>query len=170
MHHFGRLPIVLLLFGGMMAFRIWRMSRTGHRPRGLRLDRLWIIPAIMAVLVALLLSRTHLQGETLLVAAAAVLGGAVGWWRGGMMRISINPRTNLLMQEASPLALLFLLGLFVVRFGLHFVLATGGARHIAIIATSALAVFGLAMVTLQRLEMFLRARRLLAGHAATPVG
>ncbi len=170
MHHFGHLPIVLLLFGGLMAYRIWRMSHRNSGPRGLRIDQLWIMPAIISALAVLVLARSHPHGKQwLILLLAAGLGAALGWWRGGQVRISINPRTNQLMQHASPVVLYVILGLFVLRFGLRFLLAESGAGRAAVQVAGALIAFTCAMICVQRLEMYLRARRLLAGHAATPV-
>lgn len=170
MHHFGRLPIVLLLFGGMMAYRIWRMSHRANAPSGLRLDRLWVMPAIVCGLAVLALVHTHLHGKQwFILLLAAGLGAALGWWRGGQVRISINPRTNQLMQHASPVVFYVVIGLFALRFGMRFLAFGTGAGRAAFHIASALILFTCAMISVQRLEMYLRARRLLAGHAATPV-
>src|SRR5262249_60759017 len=56
------------------------------------------------------------------LAGVAVLGAIVGWYRGKMMRITVDPKTHALSQAASPLALLFLVAVFALRYGLRYVL------------------------------------------------
>jgi membrane protein CcdC involved in cytochrome C biogenesis len=93
-------------------------------------------------------------------AAALAAGAAVGWQRGKMMHIHVDRETHALNQKASPAAMLFLIALVVVRAGARGVLGQGGGISPAML-TDPLIAFALAMFTLTRVEMYLRAKRLL---------
>jgi membrane protein CcdC involved in cytochrome C biogenesis len=101
---------------------------------------------------------------TRLVAIASVVallvGAAVGWQRGKMMHILVDPETHAINQKASPAAMLLLIGLIVVRAGARGILGEGHSVSPAML-TDPLIAFALGMFTLTRLEMYLRAKRLL---------
>jgi hypothetical protein len=159
-HHLGGL-LFLLAIGGMMIYRILRATRQA-RSRRLRLDQIWIMPAILLAATAFVFLRAPPHGiGWLAITPAAIAGAATGWWRGSLIRIGVDRRTQTLNQQATPAAAFFILGLFALRFGVR-ALFSGSAGHIAADVTDALMVFVLAMFTAERLEMFLRARRLLA--------
>ena len=91
---------------------------------------------------------------------AIVIGAAVGWQRGKMMHIHVDPETHALNQKASPAAMFFLIGLIIVRSGARAVLGETGGVSPAML-TDPLIAFALGMFTLTRVEMYLRAKRLL---------
>ncbi|HEX6741864.1 MAG TPA: hypothetical protein VF079_08740, partial [Sphingomicrobium sp.] len=92
-------------------------------------------------------------------AAALAIGAAVGWQRGKMMHIHVDPETHALNQKASPAAMLFLMALIAVRaFGRGLLGAEGVSPAML---TDPLIAFALGMFTLTRVEMYFRAKRLL---------
>jgi len=134
--------------------------RSMRRARRLRLETLWIVPAIYAVFTALVFSQSPPQGLQWAYACIALAAGALlGWRRGALMRIQVDPETHVLNQQASPAALLFILLLMGVRQLLRFEAASWGIN--VALATDLLMVFALGLFAATRLEMFLRARRLL---------
>lgn len=138
--------------------------RALSRPRRLRLETLWIVPALyLGVAVAMFWSAPPSLLGWLAAAGALVPGIAFGWQRGRMMAISVDPDTHALSQRGSPLAVFFLLVLIVLRGGLRAAAlrAPGGWHLDAAVMTEALVAFALGMFGATRLEMFLRARRLL---------
>ena len=141
-----------------------RMRRPGRAAR-LRLETLWVMPAIFIGLAVYVLTRLPPAADQWIwLALAAVLGGAVGWYRGRMMRIAVDPQTHALNQQVSPAALVFLLALIAVRTGLRY-LASAEGRDWGIdpiFVTDMFLVFAVGMIAITRLEMGLRARRLLA--------
>ena len=144
-----------------------RWKRLG-RPQPLKLERLWIMPAIFAALMAFTFVEMppHGWGWAFCLMALA-LGGVLGWQRGRMMRIDVDPATHALSQASSPAALIFVVALVLLRRAA----TAGGAYwlHLDTIAvTDMLMAFALGLIAVQRLEMFLRARRLLAASRATP--
>lgn len=156
------LPVAI--FAVIFAFRIRRMSR--ERP--LKLEQLWIVPAIYLVLVAVTFATTppHPLGWALSVVALAV-GGALGWQRGKAMRITVDPATHRLNHRASPLAMLILVALVGVRMALR---VEGSRLHLdAVLVTDVMLAFALGLFAATRAEMYLRGRRLLDQAIGSPV-
>ena len=157
---FGVLAIVL-------ALRMRRMSRASP----LKVERLWILPAVYAAIVALLFWAHPPHGLTWLYAALALtIGLVIGWYRGKMMHITVDPETHQVSQQGSRAAMIFILVLVLARFaGRTMAAEIGSGPDIAVAATDILLASGLGFVTAQRVEMGLRARSLIAkarGEAA----
>ena len=144
--------------------------RSLRRPRRLRLETLWIVPVLYLV-VTVTMFRSAPPGPLGWFAATVslALGAALGWQRGRMMAISVDPATHVLSQRGSPLAMFFLLVLIVLRGGLReaAIRAPGGWHVDAAVITEALVALALGLFAATRLEMFLRARRLLDAARAS---
>jgi len=150
----------------------FRLRSTG-KARRLRLERLWIIPTLYLALAVLLFAEMSPHGLGWLWAGLSLgVGAAAGWQRGRAMHISVDPETHALNQTASPLAMLLLIGLIVIRYALRFAADTAGESwHLdAVLITDCLVAFALGLLTLQRLEMFIRGSRLLADARASEGG
>ncbi len=143
----------------VLAVRARRLSRA----RPLKLERLWIFPTLYLVLASVMLFEFPPVGvQWALCALALVVGGALGWQRGRMMRIEIDPDTHALNQRASPGAIIFIVLIIAVRAGARELVGSGGPLHLSTLAlTDMLIVMALGLFTAQRLEMYLRARKLL---------
>jgi multisubunit Na+/H+ antiporter MnhB subunit len=152
--------VVALVFG----LRIMRM-RQGGGSRRLRLELMWILPAIIsAAAVAMLVGFPPHGVEWAWLTLALAAGGGLGWVRGSLIPITVDPETHLLNTRTSPAALAFLLVLFLIRFAARYFLAQASALHIATaLLTDGFVLFGAGLYVVSRLEMWLRARRLLAG-------
>lgn len=155
------IPLVVIVV--VMALRWRRMSRVTP----LKLERLWILPAIYAVVIGFTFSRfpPHGWGWAFCLVALA-LGGALGWQRGKMMRITIDPETHALGQAGSPAALLFIVLLVVVRSGARGAMTYSGSGFDPMAVTDVLMALALGLFTAQRLEMYLRGKRMLAAARA----
>ena len=165
----GPLQIAITVAVVLLVITI-RILRSGKQ-RPLRLGALWIIPLVILVMAAMMLWQNPPHGVTIAAMCAALAAGAaIGWHRGAMMRITVDPVTHSIQQSASPAALIFLLVLFAVRFGIReFAALEGAAWHIdANAVTDVLIAFAFGMLSMQRVEMFLRARRLLDEARAVP--
>jgi hypothetical protein len=154
------IPAVIIVL--VMAFRLRGVNKT----RPLKLERLWILPAIYLVLAAIMFATLPPDGMGWpLSALALVLGAGLGWQRGRLMHIEVDPQTHALSARQSPAALLFIVGLLVVRLGMR-AAAQGGAGtsfHLTTATiTDLLVAMALGFLTFQRVEMYLRAKRLLA--------
>lgn len=141
----------------IMALRMRRMGRM----RPLKLNSLWVVPAIYAVVAALMFVQLPPTGWIAIASMVGlVIGAGVGWQRGKMMHIHVDPQTHALNQKASPAAMIFLIGLIVIRALARSILGQSADLSPAML-TDPLIAFALGMFTLTRLEMYLRAKRLL---------
>ena len=140
----------------IFAVRARRMSQL----RRLRLETLWVVPAIyLAIVVANFVKSPPTQMAWIASLCALIVGAAVGWQRGRLMQIHVDPATHELNQKGSPWAMLFLVAIVGIK-----LLAQGEGRAMGfdvLLVTDAALAFGLGMFTTTRVEMFLRARRLL---------
>ena len=141
----------------VMAFRM----RGAGKLRPLKLGTLWVVPVLYLIVAGLMFFQLPPRGWVAIASAASLLiGAAVGWQRGKMMHIHVDPQTHALNQKASPAAMVFLIVLIVVRTLARTVIGhEGGVSPAAL--TDPLIAFALGMFTLQRVEMYLRAKRLL---------
>lgn len=161
------MAITIAIVAVVMLVRLRRLGKV----RRLRLETLWIIPAIYAALMVYVFRSQMPHGLAWLYCALGLaIGSALGWQRGKLMAISVDPDTHELNQTMSPAALLFILGLVVLRSGSRMMAQSMGLGHGGLmIATDVLMAFGLGFLTVQRVEMFLRARRMLGeARAARP--
>lgn len=143
-------------------------------PRTLRPQWMWVTPAIVVPLIGLGLwgssqapgaDHTPFDAVSWLVLAIGLgLGCVAGWWRGKMTTIEKHA-DGALKAQASPLGILLIVGLFGGRSALRSVLEPHAAAwHLnALAIADAFLLFVVGMIVVQRLEMFIRARRVLAG-------
>lgn len=140
----------------VMILRMRRMAQM----RRLRLEMLWVVPTLYFIVAVIMFFQLPPTGWVATVTSVALLiGAAVGWKRGTLMHIHVDPQTHALNQKASPAAMIFLIALIAVRALGHDVLGAEGVSPAMI--TDPLIAFALGMFTLARVEMFLRGRRLL---------
>jgi membrane protein CcdC involved in cytochrome C biogenesis len=140
----------------VMALRMRRMGKM----RPLKLETLWVVPAIYLVVAVLMFVQLPPTGWVAIAAAIGlVIGAGVGWERGKMMHIHVDPETHALNQKASPAAIFFLIALILVRMAARSLLGQESGVSPAML-TDPLIAFALGMFTLQRVEMYLRAKRL----------
>ncbi|WP_333571112.1 DUF1453 domain-containing protein [Sphingomonas sp.] len=154
--HLIQYGITALVVGLILALRVRRMAKS----RPLTLERLWIIPALYALLVASLFLRTQPSlGGWALCAAALVVGAGLGWQRGKLMHLSVDPETHQLNQKASIGGLLFIVVLIAVKMIGQ---AEGSALHLNVmLLTQAFGTMALGLFSAMRVEMYLRGKRLL---------
>ncbi len=141
--------------------------RSLAKERPLKLNRLWVLPAIYTALVAYLYTLFPPSGITWLYDALALAFGAgLGWMRGKMMQITLDRETQSLTQKASPAAMLFIVGLIALRMGSRMFMgaevADGHLHRTTLMVTGVLITMALGFLAAQRLEMYLRGKRILA--------
>jgi hypothetical protein len=133
--------------------------------RRLRIETLWIAPTIIVALVGLSFSQEGMPSPLMLAIdiAALVVGAALGWWRARFTHITVDPATHALTSRASPVGMLIILGIFAVRYGIK-MYAAQNANALGVSASAvadAALVVSVGLVCAQRLEIALRATRLL---------
>jgi hypothetical protein len=136
------------------------------RGRKLRLERLWLAPALMAAGAAFLLSQGPAAGPLTLIGylAAFALGAALGWYRGRLTQILVDPATHEISSKGTAAGMMLIAAVFLARYGLRVFLIPGMAMDVhagAARITDALILFSIGVIGVQRLEMGLRAKRLL---------
>lgn len=142
----------------------FRLCSVG-KARRLRLERLWILPAFYAAIVGFVFWSAPPHGAIWLWCLVALgVGAALGWWRGKLMHVAVDPETHELSQTVSPAALIFIVALIAIRSGSRaMAVQMAGPGHAGLMAaTDILMAFALGFIAFQRIEIFLRARRMLA--------
>jgi hypothetical protein len=144
----------------IIALRFRRMGRD----RPLRLDGLWVLPAIyLAILIVAFAQTPPGAIGWMLIGIGLVLGGVAGWLRGRTITIRVDPATDTLNQRASPFGLILLVVLIAIRYGLRTLAHSASSVHLsATTIVDAFLALAFGLIALQRLEMFLRGRKLLA--------
>ena len=156
-----------LLIGMAVALAIVLLRN--RQARRLRVEILWIRPVIfLALTVASLVAEPPILTPLALV--IMVVGLALGWQRGRLMHIEVDQATHMLRSKASPLGLIFIVVLLVARFGLRAVMAQYAREwHLPFVAVAdAFLLFLVGLLSVQALEMWLRANRLLTEARAMP--
>ena len=153
------LPFVIIAI--VFAFRF----RSMNRERPLRIAGLWVVPAIYLLIVgSMLVAVPPPPLGWALVAVGIAVGAAIGWHRGKLIRIARDPETGELRQRASPLAMLLILGIVILKLGAREIFGADAAAHPgsgALLLTDAFVGFALGLLSATRLELYLRARRIL---------
>jgi hypothetical protein len=161
------LPILVVL--PLLYFRMRRMARA----RPLKLNRLWMMPTLILAITALVLlappppnhPERHLVPEDWIWLFLAAVPGAVGgWYWGRTMAIETHPEDGTLMVKGGQAAVLVMAVLILFRLGLRAGLSVEAqAWHLNMFLVSdASIVFTAFLFTLRSVEMYLRARRVLA--------
>jgi hypothetical protein len=142
--------------------------RTMRSERKLNLKSLWIVPVVYLILIAFMftaLPPTILGWE--LILGGLIIGLLVGWYRGRMIAIHRDPATGELRQKASPLAMLLLVAIIVLKLGARQVFgetAASNASSPAMLMTDAFIGFALGLLSATRIEIYTRARGLVAAE------
>lgn len=156
------LPFVIIAV--VLALRLRSMSR--ERP--LKVQTLWVVPAIYLLLAgSMLLTLPPPPVGWGLVALGTAVGAAIGWHRGKLIRLHRDERTGELRQKASPIAVLLLAALVVLKLGARAIFGETAAGHPgsgALLLTDAFIGFALGLLSATRLELYLRAQRVLAAE------
>jgi hypothetical protein len=161
------LPLLIIL--PILYFRMRRMAK----PQALKLNRMWIRPAILIAAASIVLlvpvpgAPRIAPADWLWVALAALLGAAAGWQWGRTTRLHLHPEDGTLMQTGSMAGMMVLVTLVVLRLGLRTGLRMeAGAWHLNVLMLTDISiVFSALLFAVRGLEIFLRARRVMAAGA-----
>ena len=161
MHGLPSYYVVILVVVVVVALRMRRLSRATP----LRLERLWVVPALLLLATGATLASALPKGlDWLWIALGLAIGGGFGWLRGKTMHIEVDPVTHAISAKGSQAAMVFIVILVAVRVGLRsYLAANASALHVSLaVASDTFIAFALGLVCLQRVEMAVRAIRLLA--------
>ena len=153
-----------VVFIGVLAFRMRRMMQ----PSPFDPYRAWLLPVLFLALSGLALFGAKPVGsDWLWVLGAFVIGGAIGYVRGASVRITVDPTTRRLVAKGSAMAMVFIVVLLAVRFGLRYLLSTDAtALNLRPIMADVLsAVMGAGIFVTRGAEMGLRGHRLLQAQS-----
>src|SRR5579884_982850 len=147
------LPFVIIAV--VVALRLRSMSQ--ERP--LRLGMMWLIPVIYLLLIGwMFFALPPTAVGWALVGAGLVVGAVLGWHRGKTIRIQRNAETGELRQKASPLAMLLVVALIVLKLGARAIFGEAAATQPgsnAMLLTDAFIGFALGLLSGTRLELYL---------------
>jgi Na+/H+ antiporter NhaC len=145
--------------------------RRSLRGRRIKVDTLWVIPALLAIAGVFLVIQSPPRDLAAIAGmiVAVVLGAALGWQRGRLTRISLDPQTGVLTSQASAAAVILIVALFAARLGVRYWLQEHPQKSGAL-ATAAddVVILGVVAMLVTRVEMWLRCRRLIAAGAGRP--
>ena len=156
------IPILVIL--PLIYLRLRKMMR----PQPLKLNRLWVRPVVILALgVSAIGAALPPVADLPWFVLAALIGGALGWQWGRLMAIHVDPANGTLMTRGSQAALIVMVLLLALRVGLRAGLnMEAAAWHLdAVLITDGFIVFTAFLFGVRGLEMYLRARRVLAEAA-----
>jgi hypothetical protein len=153
------IPLIFLF----LAARIWT---AGARQRRVRIETMWVFPLIFIVLIGYGIAAdpppmTPLVLTVLALAAAVGLG--IGWFRGRMVQITIDPETHSLKSQNSALGMVILAAIYLAKYGVR-TLVSGEADAWSIspaAITDSFLLLALGTIVGRRMEILLRSLRLL---------
>jgi hypothetical protein len=161
-------PISILIMLGVLVVVLILRNRQARR---LRIEMLWIRPAIFVVFMGVTLFALPpplTVTSILIMAAGLAVGCALGWQRGKFMRLDIHPETHDMTIQASVVGMIFIVVLVAVRYLMSGAMVqNAGSLHLPVLAISdAFVLLAGGIMATQGLEVWLRARRMLADSIA----
>jgi hypothetical protein len=158
---FSTLVPIIIIFA-VVALRARKMAAV----QPMRLDRIWIRPAIVMALTGYLIYYTPPAGLVQIAILLSVFGvGAMaGWHQAKLMEISVDATSGTLQVKASILALIVFFGIIALRIGLRpWLMASTSPLHNYVgMVTDSFLVFIVGFYAARSIEMYVRGRALLA--------
>ncbi|WP_174299293.1 CcdC protein domain-containing protein [Caulobacter sp. S45] len=158
----GRLVAYVVGGAVFLVFLALRMRRA-MASRPFRLQYIWVLPTLFLALTVFTLAAHPPEGmQWLWLALALAAGFGLGWVSGATIHLEVDPTTRAVRAKASPLAMVFIVALVLVR-ALMRTLAgqLEAAYHLpALLIQDAFLLLALGLFLARALEMGLRARRL----------
>jgi hypothetical protein len=151
------IPVLAVL--PVLYLRLRRMMK----PQRLKLRSLWVQPAIMIFAAALLTTAAKPPPSIWGWFVAAALPGAVGgWYWGKLTQLHLHPGDRTVMSTGSQAGMIVLVLLMVLRLGMRAGVKAQMLQASAGLLTDAFIVFAALLFAARGLEIFLRARSLMA--------
>jgi hypothetical protein len=151
----------------LVAAIILRRALRAQKPRAVRMQRLWIFPALLLFVTLNSLWHEGFPGfvVALVFAAAATGGAAIGWFRVHTLEFSLD-ESGKVSARATQLGALLIVGLIGLRYLAEFGIRQFGLNASArlIHASDATLIFSTAMLLARGVHTWIKARALIAAH------
>lgn len=129
------------------------------REKEVKLDRMWLLPVIVALAIFFNISKVPLTGLTLLFYIVfLVIGCGIGLWRAWMERLRVDAVTGKVMSKGSMGTALVLIVIMLVK---HYI-STQDVHHSVVALSSALLFIPLGSIAARRFIIYYRVRRMQA--------
>jgi len=148
----------------LVAAILLRRAMRAQKPRAVRMQRLWIFPAILVVATFLSLKREPPPGIGVMAAFlfACLAGGALGWFRVHTLEFMVDSESGAVSTRATRLGALLIVGLIALRYGADLAFKdlglTAGANVVHV--TDAMLIFSTSMFVARSIHTWIRARAL----------
>ena len=155
--------IPLVVIGVVLALRMRKIGKD----QPFSLARNWIMPGVVVLAAGALFvaSPPSLLGWGVVLGFAAV-GAPVGWHRGKLTHLSVDPGSGALLMRPSAAALVLMVAVIALRQAAKYVMlqdpASSHGERLWLFSDGMIG-FALGMIFAFRTELWLRAKRLLAG-------
>jgi hypothetical protein len=155
-------PYETLIPLGVMGIIIALRARKVGKDQPFSLARNWIMPGIVVLaVIGLLVSHPPTLIGWGVWAVAGAMGAPLGWHRGKLTHLSLDPETGALLMRPSAAALVLMVVVIGVRQIAKYEMPSHGAN--LWLFSDGMIGFALGMILAFRTELWLRGRRLLAG-------
>lgn len=127
------------------------------REKEVKLDRMWVMPVIVAVAIFFSISKVMLTGWTLLLYIVFLaVGCGIGIWRAWMERLRVDSATGKVMSKGSMGAALVLIVIMLLK---HYI-STLDVHHSVVALSSALLFMPLGSIAARRFIIYYRVRHM----------
>jgi hypothetical protein len=151
----------------LVAAIILRRAMRAQKPRTVRLQRLWIFPALLLFVTLNSLLHEGFPGFVVVIvfAVVAIAGTAIGWFRVHTLEFSLD-EDGKVSARATQLGALLIVGLiglrYLAEFGIKQFGLDAGARLVH--ASDATLIFSTSMLLARGVHTWIKARALIAAH------
>jgi hypothetical protein len=151
----------------LVAAIILRRAMRAQKPRTVRLQRLWIFPALLLFVTLNSLWHEGFPGFVVVIvfAVVAIAGTAIGWFRVHTLEFSLD-EDGKVSARATQLGALLIVGLiglrYLAEFGIKQFGLDAGARLVH--ASDATLIFSTSMLLARGVHTWIKARALIAAH------
>jgi hypothetical protein len=152
----------------LVAAIILRRAMRAQKPRTVRMQRLWIFPALLLFVTLNSLWHEGFPGLLVIIVfcAAAAAGAAVGWFRVHTLEFSLDAESGKVSARATQLGALLIVGLIGLRYLAEFAIKQFGLNAGAnlVHASDSTLIFSTAMLVARSVHTWIKARALIAAH------
>lgn len=155
------------IVGILIVVLVWRNAR----PQTMTVSRLWMVPAFMVVITAVLIAGTVVQHAAIWALLGALVVGIiagipVGLARGHHSKVTHAPKSGNIIVEPSIVTMMIWLAAFGLKYAVKFFLPHAGSG--VLVLSDGFIAFAVASVVAARYMIFKKFKALQPASAATP--